>query len=175
MNSPTDKTLQDGKNDEFDLESRQSVSASGSGPDEHFSKGTDHQLDKVYRHLDYRIIPALWCMYFLTSFGSSAYGNTMTMNFEKNHSLIGTLHLNSHHTSTASALYYVGYILFDLPMNLIMTKLSPQVWLSRIVITVGLVYTCYAALTNAKGIMAIRFMSGMCGAGTWPDGYGSWV
>ncbi|ODV86896.1 hypothetical protein CANARDRAFT_196306 [[Candida] arabinofermentans NRRL YB-2248] len=129
---------------------------------------TEKQLDKVYRHLDYRIIPALWCLYFLTSFGSSAYGTTLTMNYETGHSLKATLGLTAHHTSTASALYYVGYIIFDLPMNLVMTKVSPQVWLSRIVISVGLVYSCYAALTTPSGIMAIRFISGVCGAGTWP-------
>ncbi|ODQ82700.1 hypothetical protein BABINDRAFT_159225 [Babjeviella inositovora NRRL Y-12698] len=129
---------------------------------------TKKQLDQIYRHLDYRIIPAMWVLYFLTSFGSSAYGNTLTMNKAQGHSLVQTLGLTSHHTATASALYYVGYIIFDVPMNLAMTKLQPQIWLSRIVMTVGLVYACYAALSNARGVMAIRFISGMCGAGTWP-------
>ncbi|CAI5756038.1 unnamed protein product [Candida verbasci] len=126
------------------------------------------QLDKIYRKLDFRLMPALWCMYFLTSFGSNCYGLTLTMNMQQNHSLTQVLNLNPHHTSTASALYYVGYIIFDVPMNLIMTKVSPQSWLSRIVITVGLVYTCYSTLKNAGGVIAIRFISGMVGAGTWP-------
>ncbi|QPG75357.1 hypothetical protein FOA43_002710 [Brettanomyces nanus] len=129
---------------------------------------TDKELDKVYRHLDYRIIPALWCLYFLTSFGSSAYGNTLTMNYETNHSLAASLDLKGHDLSTASALYYVAYIIFDLPMNLIMTQLSPQVWLCRIVVTVGVCYLCYSALHNASGLIAIRFMSGFAGSGTWP-------
>jgi MFS family permease len=126
------------------------------------------RLDKIYLHLDFRIIPALWCLYFLTSFGSSAYGNALTMNYEAGHSLKQTLKLTAKDTSTASALYYVGYIIFDVPMNIIMTRVAPQAWLSRIVMSVGLVYACYAALDNAGGIIAIRFISGMCGAGTWP-------
>ena len=65
------------------------------------------------------------------------------MNRAEGHSLAQQLHLTSKDTSTALALYYVGYIIFDVPMNLIMTKVSPQTWLARIVITVGLVYTCY--------------------------------
>lgn len=125
-------------------------------------------LDKIYYKLDLRIIPALWCLYFLTSFGSSAYGLTLTMNRAQGHSLGQALKLTAHNISTASALYYVGYILFDVPMNLIMTKVSPQTWLSRIVLTVGLVYTCYHALDNAHGLYAVRFISGMVGAGTWP-------
>ncbi|CAK7895993.1 hypothetical protein CAAN1_05S06172 [[Candida] anglica] len=126
------------------------------------------ELDRIYRKLDRRIIPALWCLYFLTSFGSSYYGLTLTMNKSQGHSLRQTLNLTAKDTSTASALYYVGYILFDVPMNLIMTKVSPQSWLSRIVITVGLVYTCYHVLDNNKGLIAIRFISGVVGAGTWP-------
>lgn len=126
------------------------------------------KLDKIYWKLDLRIIPALWCMYFLTSFGSNVYGTTLTMNRSEGHSLIQRLGLSTHDTSTASALYYVGYIIFDVPMNLIMTKVSPQSWLARIVITVGLVYTCYHALNNSQGLIAIRFFSGLVGAGTWP-------
>lgn len=53
-------------------------------------------------------------------------------------------------------------------MNLIMTRLAPQSWLSRIVMTVGIVYACYAALSTAGGVIAIRLISGICGAGTWP-------
>ncbi|CCH41953.1 Vitamin H transporter 1 [Wickerhamomyces ciferrii] len=126
------------------------------------------RLNKIYWKLDLRIIPALWLLYFLTSFGSSAYGNTLTMNSESHHSLSQTLKLTTHDTSTASALYYVGYIIFDVPMNMIMTRLAPQAWLSRIVFTVGLVYACYASLSNSGGIIAVRFISGIAGAGTWP-------
>lgn len=135
-------------------------------PDDY--KPTEKEMDIVYRHLDYRIIPACWTLYFLASYGSSLYGNTLTMNYEKGHSLSQSLNLNSHHTSTATALYYVAYIIFDLPMNLIMTRASPQIWLSRIIISVGIVYMCYAALKNGPGLIAIRFMTGLADAGTWP-------
>lgn len=132
------------------------------------SDDSKKDLDKIYRKLDRRIIPALWCMYFLTSFGSNCYGLTLTMNTEQGHSLRQQLNLSYKDTSTASALYYVGYIIFDVPMNLVMTKVSPQSWLARIVITVGLVYTCYSSLSNNHGVIAVRFISGMVGAGTWP-------
>lgn len=126
------------------------------------------RLDKLYRKLDFRIIPPLWCLYFLTSLGSAAYGQALTMNTEEGHSLRQQLNLSAHHTSVASALYYVGYIVFDVPVNLVMTRVAPQAWLSRIVISVGLVYTCYTALSSAGGVIAIRLISGICGAGTWP-------
>ncbi|CAN6664197.1 hypothetical protein TRVA0_035S01508 [Trichomonascus vanleenenianus] len=126
------------------------------------------KLDKIYRKLDWHIIPALWCLYFLTSFGGAAYGNALTMNQNVGHSIIEKLNLTSHDISTANALDYVGYIIFDVPMNLIMTRVAAQAWLSRIVVTVGIVYTFYAALTNAGGLIVLRLMTGLATAGAWP-------
>lgn len=126
------------------------------------------KLDAIYRKLDRRIIPALWCLYFLTSFGGSAYGVALTMNMAEGHSTEEKLHLTPHDTSTANALDYVGYIVFDVPMNLIMTRVAPQAWLSRIVVSVGIVYACYAAVVNAGGLIAIRLITGICTAGAWP-------
>ncbi|KAF8001884.1 hypothetical protein HF325_002849 [Metschnikowia pulcherrima] len=129
---------------------------------------TRKELDRIYRKLDLRIIPALWCLYFLTSFGGSAYGVSLTMNRAEGHSLGQKLNLTAKQTSTASALDFVGLILFDVPMNLIMTRVSPQSWLARIVVSVGLVYACYIALESAGALIAVRFISGVVGAGTWP-------
>lgn len=128
----------------------------------------EKELDRIYRKLDRRIIPALWCLYFLTSFGASAYGVALTMNMSQGHSTIQALGLTSHDTSVANALDYVGYILFDIPMNLAMTRIAPQIWLSRIVISVGIVYACYGAVTNAGGLIALRLFTGICTAGAWP-------
>lgn len=155
------------KRAECDLAFSISKSREDSVGDESLPQSTK-ELDRIYRRLDFRIIPALWCLYFLTSFGSSVYGVTLTMNTEEGHSLNQKLNLNARALSIASALYFVGYIIFDVPMNLVMTKVSPQSWLARIVITVGAVYSCYIALESAGALMAVRFISGMVGAGTWP-------
>ncbi|KAG7883435.1 hypothetical protein KL938_002672 [Ogataea parapolymorpha] len=163
INSPAEKLKWYSK---MDVESTTKTEASQEV--ENLTPVEDKKLDRIYQHLDFRIIPALWCLYFLTSFGGSAYGNTLTMNFETGHSLKQTLNLTAHDTSVASALEYVGFILFDLPMNLAMTKMSPQIWLSRMVVSVGLLYVCYVALKNANGLIAIRFFSGVAGAGVWP-------
>lgn len=125
-------------------------------------------MNAIYRKLDLRIIPALWCLYFLTSFGGGAYGNSLTMNASVGHSLPLNLGTTSHQLQTANALYYVGYIVFDLPMNLIMSRVRPNTWLARIVISVGATYMCYAAVVNGKGIMAIRIFTGLATAGVWP-------
>jgi len=78
------------------------------------------------------------------------------------------LKLTGKQTSTALALFYVAYVLFDLPSNLVMTRLSPRVWMSRIVIAVGIIGCCFAAVKAAWSLMLLRFLLGVVIAGMWP-------
>ena len=71
------------------------------------------------------------------------------MNLEQKHDLGSELKLTPKQISTGLALFYVCYVLFDLPSNLIMTRLSPRVWMSRIVIGVGIIGSCMAAMRAA--------------------------
>ena len=66
-------------------------------------------------------------------------GLSQTMNDNQGHDLKQGLHLCPKQVSTGLALLYVCYVHFDLPSNLIMTRLSPHVWMSRIVIGVGII------------------------------------
>jgi fucose permease len=102
-----------------------------------------------HRRLDRRIIPAFWVLYFLCSAVRSNVGLAQTMNIEQHHDLAEVLHLSPHQVSTGLALFYVCYVIFDLPANLIMTRLSPRVWMSRIVFGVGVVGTCMTAMKAA--------------------------
>lgn len=71
------------------------------------------------------------------------------MNESQHHDLEEVLHLAPKQVSTGLALFYVCYVIFDLPSNLIMTRLSPRVWMSRIVIGVGIIGCCMAAMKAA--------------------------
>lgn len=101
------------------------------------------------RKIDFRIIPAFWVLYFLCSAIRSNVGLAQTMNAESGHDLGSVLNLTPHQVSTGLALFYVCYVVFDLPSNLVMTKLSPHVWMSRIVIGVGIIGSCMAAMKAA--------------------------
>lgn len=71
------------------------------------------------------------------------------MNSDKGHDLASVLDLSPHQISTGLALFYVCYVVFEIPSNLVMTRLSPHVWMSRIVISVGLIGACMAAMHAA--------------------------
>ncbi|MDI1485543.1 MAG: hypothetical protein OHK93_000681 [Ramalina farinacea] len=97
------------------------------------------KVERVYRKIDLRIIPAI----------RSNVGLAQTMNEKQHHTLADELNLKPHQVSTGLSLFYVCYVIFDLPSNLIMTRLSPRVWMSRIVIGVGVLGACMAAMKAA--------------------------
>jgi hypothetical protein len=81
----------------------------------------DHSLSlkRLYRHLDRRIIPCLWTLYFLASASRSNVGLALTMNTATGDGLSQHLKLDDHQISTGVALFYVGYVIFEVPSNLV--------------------------------------------------------
>ncbi|KHN93887.1 high-affinity nicotinic acid plasma membrane permease [Metarhizium album ARSEF 1941] len=143
-------------------------------------RGDLHQLgydvetvERVYRSADGVSSPnyadvAFWVLYFLCSAIRSNIGIAQTMNISVGHDLMSVLHLTAKDTSTALALFYVSYVIFDLPSNLVMSRLNPRVWMARIVFATSLVGTCFAAVQNAWSLKLLRFLLGMVIAGMWP-------
>lgn len=122
----------------------------------------------THSKLDLRIIPAFWTLYFLASAIRSNIGIAQTMNRAVGHDLAAVLGLSARDTSTALALFYVSYVVFDLPSNLVMSRLSPRVWMARIVTAVGVVGTCFAAVQDPWSVKMLRFLLGVVTAGMWP-------
>jgi hypothetical protein len=76
-------------------------------------------LKRLYRLLDRRIIPCLWVLYFLASSSRSTVGLALTMNRSTGDSLEQRLRLSGHEISTGVALFYVAYVIFEVPSNLV--------------------------------------------------------
>ena len=87
-------------------------------------------LKRLYRKLDRRIIPCLWVLYFLASSSRSTVGLALTMNLSTGDGLSQKLGLSEHQISTGVALFYVAYVIFEVPSNLVSTltrlHLPPQ-------------------------------------------------
>lgn len=111
---------------------------------------------------------AFWILYFLCSAIRSNIGIAQTMNIDKGHDLVTTLDLSPKDISTALALFYVSYVIFDFPSNLVMSKLGPRVWMARIVFATSLVGACFAAVQDAWSLKLLRFLLGLVIAGMWP-------
>ncbi|KAF2021662.1 high affinity nicotinic acid plasma membrane permease-like protein [Aaosphaeria arxii CBS 175.79] len=126
------------------------------------------RIEKVYSKLDRRILPAFWVLYFLCSAIRSNVGLAQTMNTNKGHDLASELNLTPKQVSTGLALFYVCYVIFDLPSNLVMSKLSPHIWMSRIVTGVGIIGLGLTGMKAAWSFYLLRLLLGIVIAGMWP-------
>lgn len=68
----------------------------------------------------------------------------------------------------ASSLFFVGYFLFEVPSNLAMQKVGAKIWISRIMITWGIVSVCTAFVESAQMLYVLRFLLGAAEAGFFP-------
>lgn len=92
--------------------------------------------------------PAFWVLYFLCSAIRSNIGIAQTMNKDAGHDLISVLGMSPADVSLTLSLFYVSYIIFDFPSNLVMSKVGPRAWMARIVMATGIVGSCFAAVQD---------------------------
>src|ERR1700709_2911485 len=86
-------------------------------------------MRKVYL----RILPLTMLMYFLCYIDRiNVSFAALTMNKD-----IGVTAAAYGFSSTA---FYVGYVLFEVPSNLVMDKVGARLWLARIMVTWGVIY-----------------------------------
>jgi MFS transporter, ACS family, tartrate transporter len=68
----------------------------------------------------------------------------------------------------AAGAFFWGYVLFEVPSNIILEKVGARIWIARIMITWGIISACTALATGPYSFMAIRFLLGVAEAGLFP-------
>jgi len=68
----------------------------------------------------------------------------------------------------AAGIFFLGYILFEVPSNIILHRVGANIWLARIMFTWGLVSMGMAFVNGATGLYVMRFLLGVAEAGFIP-------
>lgn len=68
----------------------------------------------------------------------------------------------------AAGLFYAGYILVAVPSNLLLARFGARVWMTRILVTWGLIASLTAFVENAHMLYALRFLLGIAESGFFP-------
>ncbi|CAO3646702.1 unnamed protein product [Cunninghamella blakesleeana] len=123
---------------------------------------------KLLRKLDWRIVPWIFILYFLSVEDSVNVGFSFTMNKQQGHDLATTANLSARENNIGLGLFYVAYIIFEIPSNLIMANVNPAYWIARIMITWSIVTCCMAAISTAWHFYLLRFLLGLSEAGFYP-------
>jgi MFS transporter, ACS family, tartrate transporter len=67
-----------------------------------------------------------------------------------------------------AGVFFVGYFLFEVPSNLILSKMGARRWIARILITWGIISGLTAFVWNDWSFYSIRFLLGLAEAGFYP-------
>ncbi len=114
-------------------------------------------MRKVYL----RLLPLTMLMYFLCYIDRiNVSFAALTMNQD-----IGLTAATYGFSSTA---FYVGYVLFEVPSNLVMDKVGARLWLARIMVTWGIISGATAAVVGPNSFLLVRFLLGAGEAGLFP-------
>ncbi len=79
-----------------------------------------------------------------------------------------SLSLTPREYSLALSVFFIGYVLFEVPSNILMKKARPSRWIARIVVSWGLISASMAAVSNAQGLLVCRALLGIFEAGFFP-------
>lgn len=118
-------------------------------------------IDSVISKVSKRILPLIVLMFCLAMLDRS------NMSFVKEH-----LEIDAGISAAAYALgagiFFIGYALFEIPSNLLLHKFGARVWLSRIMITWGLVTMAMIFIKDETSFYVLRFLLGLSEAGFSP-------
>ncbi|KAG2198266.1 hypothetical protein INT47_004350 [Mucor saturninus] len=112
--------------------------------------------------LDRRIIPFLGLLYLCSFLDRVNIGNAKLAGITKD------LSISSGDYNIALSLFFVGYVLFEVPSNMILKFIGPSKWIPIVMIAWGTVMAAMAACTNTAGLLAARFFLGLTEAGLFP-------
>jgi ACS family tartrate transporter-like MFS transporter len=68
----------------------------------------------------------------------------------------------------AASIFYVGYVVFEIPSNFALQKVGARFWLARIMVTWGAVVIAHAFVQGQTSLYAVRFLLGVAEAGLLP-------
>jgi D-galactonate transporter len=67
-----------------------------------------------------------------------------------------------------SGIFFLGYFLFEIPSNLILSKVGARRWIARILLTWGVISGLTAFVTGTWSFLGVRFLLGLAEAGFYP-------
>lgn len=117
---------------------------------------------RLLRKVDWNILPIPTLLYLLSFLDRSNIGNA------KLEGLTTDLHISNDAYLWTLTIYFFGYVLFEVPSNIVLKRFTPSIWLPTLMIAWGIVGVCMGLVHNFGGLLGTRFLLGLTEAGLFP-------
>ena len=116
-------------------------------------------LKQALRKIRWRILPFVALMFAMAIIDRSNIG------FAK-HAFQADTGLSNAAFALGAGIFFIGYAVFEVPSNLMLHKIGARVWLSRIMVTWGLVSAAMMFAHDETSFYILRFLLGVAEAVT---------
>src|SRR5947207_4867024 len=123
--------------------------------------GRDVSEGVVLRKVAVRLLPFLFLLYIINIL------DRMNVGFARLQ-MLGDLGLSEEVYGLGAGLFYVGYLLFEVPSNLILHRTGARRWISRIMVSWGIVSACMMFVKGEGSFYLLRILLGVAEAGFFP-------
>ena len=108
-----------------------------------------------------RILPFVFLLYVIAQLDRNNIGiAALTMNQE--------LAITSQQYGLIFGIFFFGYLLFEIPSNLLLHKIGARVWMARILMSWGIVAMLTGFVHSVHQLYVVRFLLGLAEAGYFP-------
>ncbi len=115
----------------------------------------------AYGKVLWRLLPFLFLCYVF------AYLDRVNVGFAKLQ-MMSDLGLSEAVYGLGAGIFFVGYLLFEVPSNIVMLKVGARLWITRIMVTWGLISAAMMFVTSPTSFYVLRFLLGVAEAGFIP-------
>ncbi len=113
------------------------------------------------RRAAFRLLPFLGLLYAISYLDRANIGYAaLTMNAD--------LGLSAAAYGLGAGLFFIGYFIFEVPSNIILHRVGARIWISRIMVSWGLVAAGMAFIQGEVSFYVLRFLLGVAEAGFFP-------
>ncbi|HYI84344.1 MAG TPA: MFS transporter [Acetobacteraceae bacterium] len=114
------------------------------------------------RKVSLRLVPFVALMFFINYLDRTAIG------FAAPNGMNEDLGLSAAQFGFASGVFFIGYILLEVPSNLALHRFGARRWLARIMVSWGIVALLFTWVQNFEQLVVLRFLLGVAEAGFFP-------
>ncbi|KAI8650837.1 MFS domain-containing protein [Fusarium keratoplasticum] len=120
---------------------------------------------RLVRKLDMTLMPMVWVLYLFNYLDRNNIAQAKLDSFEDD------LGLKGNQFNIAVSILNVGYMLGQLPSNMILTRVRPSLFMPFWICAWSCISAATAATHNFEGLVAVRFFLGVCEAPFFPGAF----
>ncbi|KAH9946732.1 MFS general substrate transporter [Amylocystis lapponica] len=119
-------------------------------------------IRQTWRKVDLHIMPIAVLLYLASYIDRANIGNARVLG------LSASLELTSNQYNWALSIFFIGYVIFETPSNILLKRFSPRWYIPSLTVLWGIICALTSLVQSAAGLLAVRFFLGLVEAGFLP-------